>query len=342
MHLKRRARPLLHAPGPLRGIHARRQRIRAQRLVDQRQRHCVRNHACKHPRDTPKILARHRALPEPPRVVRARAQVGQDIGLHVGQRYVPVFVRGFARGQAVQEEDGARGRVDAEGGVGFGFLVRHLVGVQTGLFEERCRGQTHTQPLPLCKIKLPVHGRKLSTRVTLHAWSVLVLDVVACVGPPVRRTLRPDAHGCKRALQLVLPCAKVAQVVAVVGKLSVAPGCECGDEVAVPGAARGVDVGDGLRFGFDHGLCKFGAFAPCFVPFEGEVHAALEAGVRRRWRGVEAGERATLLGREVACGEGEDGGHGHDRVEPHYYWDLHGEMAGGIEIETGGDQVIPD
>jgi hypothetical protein len=44
--------------------------------------------------------------------------------------------------------------------------------------------------------------------------------VIAYIRPTFRRTLRADLH--KRALQLVLPFAKVAQVTAVVRKISVA------------------------------------------------------------------------------------------------------------------------
>jgi hypothetical protein len=44
MHLKRRVRPLLHASGPILRHRARRQRIRAYRLVDERERHVVCDH----------------------------------------------------------------------------------------------------------------------------------------------------------------------------------------------------------------------------------------------------------------------------------------------------------
>jgi hypothetical protein len=123
MHLKRRPGPSLHAPRSLREIRPRRQRIRPQHLVNQRERNFVRNHARKYLGDAAQISPCHRALPESPRMIRAGAQVGQDLGLHVVERHVPVLMRGSAHGQTIQEEDDGGGRVDAEGSVGLGFLV---------------------------------------------------------------------------------------------------------------------------------------------------------------------------------------------------------------------------
>jgi hypothetical protein len=45
MHLKRRPRPLLHAPRSIPRIRPRWQRIRPERLINQRNRHLIRDHA---------------------------------------------------------------------------------------------------------------------------------------------------------------------------------------------------------------------------------------------------------------------------------------------------------
>jgi hypothetical protein len=148
---------------------------------------------------------------------RARAQVGQKLGLHGVEREIPVLVPDFARREAVQEEDYARDRVDAQGGVGLGFLVtdQPLDGQDGTWF-----AKTHSQPLPLRKTNLPMHRLILPTWIVPHRRPILVFNVIAYIRPTFRRTLRADLH--KRALQLVLPFAKVAQVTAVVRKISVA------------------------------------------------------------------------------------------------------------------------
>jgi hypothetical protein len=69
MHLKRCARPLLHAPGPILGLRARQQRIRAYRLVDERERHVVCDHAHEDFIDVCQPTIRVFAGPEAPGVV---------------------------------------------------------------------------------------------------------------------------------------------------------------------------------------------------------------------------------------------------------------------------------
>jgi hypothetical protein len=70
MHLKRRARPLFHASGPILGLRARRQRIRAYRLIDERERHVVCDHAHEDFIDVCQTAIRVFAGPEAPGVIR--------------------------------------------------------------------------------------------------------------------------------------------------------------------------------------------------------------------------------------------------------------------------------
>jgi hypothetical protein len=135
---------------------------------------------------------------------------------------------------------------------------------------------TYPQPPIPNPIPLIPRLRPLPTLIPLHRWSILMFHMKTLVWPSLRRTCRLDVHVLERALQVMLIGSKVAETVAVVGDFSIAPGAECSDEVAVPGAADKGDEGRGLEFGFDHAQGELGAFAPCFFPFGVEVDGAGE------------------------------------------------------------------
>lgn len=104
MHLKRRARPLLHGLGSIFLLRPRWERIRAQRLGNQRIRDVVRDHAHQDVSDILQIdRAGMRPCPEAPCVVGARGEVRQGLFLNLSQRDAPILVRGFAGAEAVEK-----------------------------------------------------------------------------------------------------------------------------------------------------------------------------------------------------------------------------------------------
>jgi hypothetical protein len=101
-----------------------------------------------------------------------------------------------------------------------------------------------------------------------------VLDVVTVVWAPVPCTARVHAEILERAGYVMLVGAKITKLVAVVGHFSVPPSREFCSHIAVPGTADRSEKVGCLGFGLDHGHGELRAFAPCFGPFDLQVHGA--------------------------------------------------------------------